>query len=65
MQLVLVEMYQLTKMPFIKFLLNILKLNIPIYDWFCPDGSHIIRICTCKHQNNAEKTFIEGTITEK
>ena len=22
-------------MPFIKFLLNILKLNFPTYDWFC------------------------------
>jgi len=29
-------------MPFIKFLLNILKLNSLTYDWFRADGSLII-----------------------
>jgi len=27
-------------MTFIKFLLNILKLNFSTYDWLCADGSH-------------------------
>jgi len=35
-------MYQLEKMHFIMFLLNILKLNFPTYNWFCADGSHIV-----------------------
>jgi len=28
-------------MPFIKFMLFFFKLNIPTYDWFYADGSHI------------------------
>jgi len=31
-------MYQLEKMPYIRNLLNILKLNLLIYSWFCADG---------------------------
>ena len=31
----------LRNMPFVKYLLNILKLNVLTYDWFCADGSHI------------------------
>ena len=36
-------MYQLEKMSFRRFLLNILKLNFPTYDWFCADGSHNVQ----------------------
>ena len=32
-------MNQLEKMTFVKFLLNILKLNFPTYNWFCVDRS--------------------------
>jgi len=34
-------MYQLEKMTFIGFLLNILKPNFQTYDWFCADWSQI------------------------
>ena len=34
-------MYQLEKIPFIKLMFNILKLNLPIYDVFCADESKI------------------------
>ena len=34
-------MYQLEKVPFMYFLLIILKPNFPTYDWFCADGSHM------------------------
>ena len=30
-------------MPFIKFLLDILKLDFPTYDWFCADETQLCK----------------------